>query len=344
MRIAAFFLIFTLIVFTAGYLLNIETYLLYHFMVIMLTVAGLTKLSIIYARKLGFVDSPSVRKMHKNPTPSIGGMVFIPIALISWLIKMSDSVDEKVLSLSFSILLIFILGLIDDRKPISHRIKLPLQILASVIVIHYWNFIPLDFGGAFGINTVGNIWGWLLMIAFFQFTINAINYMDGINGLLGGYLVLVFSFLYLWSGSIDLMEIKHLLASMIAGILAFLYFNFRRTAETFMGDAGSTVLGLIAATATTRIIQIVPKSSISLGAIDYTIPAFFIFVIIFWYPLFDSLQVYTRRVIRGNSPFIADRLHVHHWLMLKTNKNHLLSSLYIIGITAAVLFGMSLSL
>ena len=338
MRIAAFFLIFTLIVFTAGYLLNIETYLLYHFMVIMLTVAGLTKLSIIYARKLGFVDSPSVRKMHKNPTPSIGGMVFIPIALISWLIKISDSVDEKVLSLSFSILLIFILGLIDDRK------KLPLQILASVIVIHYWNFIPLDFGGAFGINTVGNIWGWLLMIAFFQFTINAINYMDGINGLLGGYLVLVFSFLYLWSGSIDLIEIKHLLASMIAGILAFLYFNFRRTAETFMGDAGSTVLGLIAATATTRIIQIVPKSSISLGAIDYTIPAFFIFVIIFWYPLFDSLQVYIRRVIRGNSPFIADRLHVHHWLMLKTNKNHLLSSLYIIGITAAVLFGMSLSL
>ena len=129
MRIARFFLIFTLIVFTAGYLLNIETYLLYHFMVIMLTVAGLTKLSIIYARKLGFVDSPSVRKMHKNPTPSIGGMVFIPIALISWLIKMWDSVDEKVLSLSFSILLIFILGLIDDRKPISHRIKLLLQLM-----------------------------------------------------------------------------------------------------------------------------------------------------------------------------------------------------------------------
>ena len=90
--------------------------------------------------------------------------------------------------------------------------------------------------------------------------------MDGINGLLGGYLVLVFSFLYLWSGSIDLIEIKHLLASIIAGILAFLYFNFRRTAETFMGDAGSTALGLIAATATTRIIQIVPKSSISLYA------------------------------------------------------------------------------
>ena len=313
-------------------------------MVVMLTVASLTKLSIIYARKLGIVDKPSVRKIHKNPTPSIGGMVFIPISLISWLIKMSDNIDEKVLSLSFSILLMFLLGLIDDRKPISHKIKLPLQILASVIVIHFWNFIPLDFGGAFGINTVGQFWGWILMIAFFQFTINAINYMDGINGLLGGYIVLVFSFLYLWAGSIDSFEIKNILASMTAGVIAFLYFNFRRTAETFMGDAGSTALGLIAATATTRIIQLVPISSFSLGEIDYIIPAFFIFVIIFWYPLFDSLQVYARRIIRGNSPFIADRLHIHHWLMLKTNKNHLLSSIYIIGITAAVLFGMSLSL
>ena len=310
----------------------------------MSVVAGLTKLAIIYARKFGIVDNPSVRKIHNQPTPSIGGMVFIPIALISWLIKMSHFIDEKVLSLSFSILLMFVLGLIDDRKPLSHKIKLPLQVLASVIVIHFWNFIPLNFGGAFGIDTVGDIWGWILMIAFFQFTINAINYMDGINGLLGGYIVLVFSFLYLWAGSIDSFEIKNILASMTAGILAFLYFNFRRTAETFMGDAGSTALGLIAATATTRIIQLVPVSSISLGEIDYIIPAFFIFVIIFWYPLFDSLQVYTRRIMRGNSPFIADRLHVHHWLMLKTNKNHLLSSLYIIGITAAVLFGMSLNL
>jgi len=344
MRLFVFFIVFAFILYWAGNLLNIESYLLYLFFAVMLATAVLTKLAIIYAKKFGVVDTPSARKIHKHPTPSIGGMVFIPIALISWLIKMSDSIDEKVMSLSFSILLMYILGIIDDRKPLSHKIKLPLQILASVIVIHFWNFIPLDFGGAFGINIVGNIWGWVLMIAFFQFTINAINFMDGINGLLGGYIVLVFSFLYLWSGSIDSLEIKNILASMTAGVIAFLYFNFRRTAETFMGDAGSTVLGLIAATATTRIIQIVPKSSISLGEIDFTIPAFFIFVIIFWYPLFDSLQVYTRRILRGNSPFIADRLHVHHWLMMKTNKNHLLSSLYIIGITAAVLFGMALSL
>ena len=344
MRLIVFFLVFVLIVFLAGTVLNVDSILLYHFLVIILATLGLTKLGIIYAKKFGIVDTPSVRKIHKYPTPSIGGMVFIPIALISWIIKMSESIDEKVMSLSFSILLMYILGIIDDRKPLSHKIKLPLQILASVIVIHFWNFIPLNFGGAFGINTVGNIWGWILMIAFFQFTINAINFMDGINGLLGGYIVLVFSFLYLWSGSLGSLEIKNILASMTAGVIAFLYFNFRRTAKTFMGDAGSTVLGLIAATATTRIIQIVPTSSISLGNIDYIIPHFFIFVIIFWYPLFDSLQVYTRRILRGNSPFIADRLHVHHWLMLKTNKNHLLSSLYIIGITAAVLFGMALNL
>ena len=325
------------------YTLNIENTLLWNFFITINSTLALTYLAINYAKKKGFLDKPSIRKIHKKPTPSVGGLVFVPIAILSWVFKLDDF-DEKTVALITSVLFMYFLGAIDDRRPISFRIKLPLQVLASIIVIHFWNFIPLDFGGAFGINSVNNIWGWILMIAFFQFTINAVNYMDGINGLLGGYFVVIFSFLYFWSGAIEEPTVRDLLSSFVATLCAFLFFNFRRKAKTFMGDSGSTVLGLIAATATTRIIQIVPETSVSIGNIDAMIPAFFIFVVIFWYPVFDSLQVYTRRILRGNSPFIADRLHVHHWLMLKTNKNHLLSSLIIIGYTAALVFGMSLSL
>jgi len=95
MRLVVFFIVFAFILFIAGNVLFIESYLLYHFFAVMLATAGLTKLGIIYAKKFGIIDTPSVRKIHKYPTPSIGGMVFIPIALISWLIKMSDSIDEK---------------------------------------------------------------------------------------------------------------------------------------------------------------------------------------------------------------------------------------------------------
>ena len=101
-----------------------------------------------------------------------------------------------------------------------------------------------------------------------------------------------------------------------------------------MGDTGSTVIGLIAAMTTARIIGKQPN--IDLGTQD--IPTFFMLVAVFWYPLFDSLQVYVRRMSRGNSPFVADRSHLHHHLMARTDKNHVLSSVIVIGITLLGVF------
>jgi UDP-GlcNAc:undecaprenyl-phosphate GlcNAc-1-phosphate transferase len=113
----------------------------------------------------------------------------------------------------------------------------------------------------------------------------------------------------------------------VAGVLGFLVFNFRKSARTFMGDTGSTVIGLIAAMSTARIIGNQPQLELTNGTL---IPTFFMLVAVFWYPLFDSLQVYVRRLSRGNSPFVADRSHVHHVLLHLTNKNHLLTSVLII--------------
>ena len=93
-----------------------------------------------------------------------------------------------------------------------------------------------------------------------------------------------------------------------------------------MGDTGSTVIGLIAAMTTARIIDKEP--SIELGT--QSIPTFFMMVAVFWYPLFDSLQVYARRIRRGNSPFAADRLHFHHKLLVIWDSNHIKSTLTII--------------
>ena len=172
-----------IIVIFLKYTLNIQNTLLWNFFITINSTLALTYFAIKYAKKNGILDNPSIRKIHKKPTPSVGGLVFVPLAILSWVFKLDDF-DEKTIALITSVLFMYFLGAIDDRRPISFRIKLPLQVLASIIVIHFWNFIPLDFGGAFGINSVNNIWGWILMVAFFQFTINAVNYMDGINGLL----------------------------------------------------------------------------------------------------------------------------------------------------------------
>ena len=297
---------------------------------VFLAVVVVTPMGIAYAKRTGKLDKPSMRKIHKEPTPSIGGHVFIPAAFIGWWILV-DEIDAKVLSLTISAAILYVLGIIDDAQNLSHKVKLPIQVAASTFVIYTWNLIPLDFGGAFGIHLVHSWWGWILMLAFFQFTINAINYTDGVNGLLGSYTVISFSFLAWFTHLGTYPHMATLLLTMAAGVLGFLVFNFRKTAHTFMGDTGSTVIGLIAAMTTARIIGKQPQLELTNGTL---IPSFFMLVAVFWYPLFDSLQVYVRRLSRGNSPFVADRSHLHHKLLAATDKNHLL----VTGIIAGVLF------
>ncbi|MBM3453668.1 MAG: undecaprenyl/decaprenyl-phosphate alpha-N-acetylglucosaminyl 1-phosphate transferase [Bacteroidetes bacterium] len=300
---------------------------------VFLSVVVITPFGIAYARKTGKLDKPSIRKIHKEPTPSIGGHVFVPAAFVGWWLLVPE-IDSKVLSLIASAAILYVMGIIDDARSLSHKIKLPIQVAASTLVIYVWDLLPLNFGGAFGIHLVHSWWGWILMLAFFQFTINAINYTDGINGLLGGYTVVTFGFLAWFTQSGDYPHMSHLLVTMLVAIVGFLIYNFRPQAKTFMGDTGSTVIGLIAAMTTARIIGKQP--SIDLGT--QSIPTFFMLVAVFWYPLFDSLQVYIHRISRGNSPFVADRSHLHHHLMAWTDKNHVLSSGIIIGITLLGVF------
>ena len=295
---------------------------------VFLSVVVITPFGIAYARKTGKLDKPSMRKIHTDPTPSIGGHVFVPAAFIGWWLLVPE-IDSKVLSLTASAAILYVMGIFDDAGHLSHKIKLPIQMAASALVIYVWDLMPLNFGGALGIHLVHSWWGWILMLAFFQFTINAINYTDGLNGLLGGYTVVTFGFLAFFTQGGNFPLMTPLLTAMVVAIAGFLIYNFRPQAKTFMGDTGSTVIGLIAAMTTARIIGNQPNIEIG----TQSIPTFFMMVAVFWYPLFDSLQVYVRRISRGNSPFVADRSHLHHHLMARTDKNHVLSSGIVIGLT-----------
>ncbi|MEN9939448.1 MAG: hypothetical protein RIR61_255 [Bacteroidota bacterium] len=300
---------------------------------VFLAVVAFTPMGIAYAKRTGKLDKPSMRKIHKDPTPSIGGHIFIPAAFIGWWVLVPE-IDAKVISLTISAAILYFIGIIDDARNLSHRVKLPFQVAASTLVIYTWNLLPMDFGGAFGIHLVHSWWGWVLMLAFFQFTINAINYTDGVNGLLGSYTLISFGFLAWFTQGGMYPHMSPLLLTVAAGVLGFLIFNFRKTARTFMGDTGSTVIGLIAALTTARFIGKQSQLELTNGTL---IPTFFMLVAVFWYPLFDSLQVYVRRLSRGKSPFVADRSHVHHKLLAATDKNHLLVTVIISGVLFLVM-------
>ena len=122
-----------------------------------LLVLGLTPVVRNYAIKKGRLDAPSARKVHTVPTPRIGGHVFVPIILSSWAIyaltgPILQHQPKYIVSLLVSVTILFAIGLIDDFQDLSHRIKLPFQFLASGIVIYYWDLVPMDMGGVFGIQ------------------------------------------------------------------------------------------------------------------------------------------------------------------------------------------------
>ena len=124
------------------------------------------------------------------------------------------------------------------------------------------------------------------MLFFFQFTINALNYTDGVNGLLGGYTLITFSFITVWAYFEEVIRIWPLTFLLSAGVLGFLYFNFRKQAKTFMGDGGSTVIGLIASIVTARMIQVnPPRRTQSLAKPNTPSQPFFVFVLFLVPPL-----------------------------------------------------------
>lgn len=298
-------------------------------------VLAITPNIITYALKINWVDQPNGRKLHTKPTPSIGGLVLIPSIVITWIIFSVPEASiehESFIALLVAIIILYLVGLYDDRWPLSHRIKLPIQLILSASLIQAMDILPLDFNGVLGIGVVDGWWGFLLTLFFFLFTINAVNFIDGINGLLGTYVVITLSVLGIVFLALDINPgMAWLMLVMASGTMAYLFFNFRKTAKTFMGDAGSTVIGLIIATAVSMWLS----RSHSIG----TMPSFFFVAVLFWYPLIDSLMVYIRRMLRGKSPFKADNGHIHHLLLKRLSPNHIVITL-VISLTTVVLIGL----
>ena len=194
--------------------------------------------------------------------------------------------------------MMFIIGLIDDLFDVSPRLKFVVLFFASLLV--YFQGIHID--------TLGNYFGYeaalplflLFPFSFFAITglTNAFNLIDGLDGLSGSIgLIILTTFLFIGIANGDTLIIT-LSSSFIAALLAFLFFNWN-PAQIFMGDSGSLTLGFVI-------------SILSILSLQYATPTSVIFIVAV--PLLDTFIVMTRRIQRGQSPFKADKNHLHHFL------------------------------
>ncbi len=273
------------------------------FLITYITIPSVIKLA--YQKKL--LDIPDSRKVHVQAIPSLGGIgIFIGV-LISFTLFCSLNSFETYKYILTAYLVLFFVGIKDDLLPMPASKKFIIQILIAILIA-YGGIRISTLHGLFGIYDLPIIVSYFLTVLFIVGVTNAYNLIDGVDGLaggLGGIGCTTLGILLLW-----VQEYNYaILAFAITGsLLAFLRYNFAKyPKKTFMGDGGSLLLGLTITILSIRFIE-APNT---LEILNISSPIGIVTGIIF-IPVYDTLRVFTLRILNGQSPFQPDKSHIHH--------------------------------
>lgn len=268
--------------------------------------------SIIFTSlKYGLFDKNDLyRKNHKRNISRLGGLAIVGSFIISILLFSSIINFQEANFLIASCIILSALGLKDDVYGTNTSTKFVLQIIVAFILVFFGAFRLTSLYGVLGIGNMAPLWGGLFSIALIIFLNNAFNLIDGIDGLAGGigiFTSLTFGVLFSLMGQIPYAFIAFALAGAIGGFLKYNWFP----AKIFMGDTGALIIGLISAALAIKFIE-VNKFTGNNHPAFYSAPAIAVSILIV--PIFDSLRVFTVRILKGGSPFKGDRNHIHHRL------------------------------
>lgn len=261
------------------------------------------------ARRFKLYDKPNERKVHTMPVSSLGG---IAIFMACWggVILLSDAFGAGAWKWIFAgALLMFGIGLADDLLDLPAWQRLVIQwFAASCLYFGGWQVQWLE--GLLQMGIVPEIVEYGFSVFIVMLLVNAWNLIDGVNGLAGSLALLatlIYGGLFLLIGATT----EALIALGLAGgLLAFLRFNFGYQARIFMGDNGSTVIGFSMAAFAMRLCNL-DLSDYGWHLSHSIILAMCLQLI----PVVDLVKVATLRVLRGQSPFHADKTHIHHQLL-----------------------------
>lgn len=292
-------------------------------------------INLAYQKNL--LDQPNERKVHVQLIPSLGGIgIFIGV-LISFTLFCSLGSLEAYKYILTSYLILFFMGVKDDLLPMAASKKLVIQICVAALIA-YGGVRITSLHGLLGIEELPIIVSYLLTIVFIVGITNAYNLIDGIDGLAGGLGGIGCTTLGLLLLYVQEYNYAILAFAITGSLIAFLRYNFGKYPnKIFMGDAGSLLLGL---TITILSIQFI-ESPKALSALNISSPIGIIVGIIF-IPTYDTLRVFTIRILKGQSPFQPDKSHIHHEF-LRSKVGHLQTSILLwIGnvliISAVLLF------
>ena len=276
------------------------------------------------ALSLGFIDQPGRDRLHRKPTPLLGGVAITSAILLpsilamvlarvwsvtgapDWLPKelavhIPGAVEKTPLALVIlaGCALLHVVGLIDDRKHLGPWLKLAAQILAACAVVFIGGLRLLEMTGE-PFSSIASIL-WLVLIT------NAFNFLDNIDGLSAGVAAICSAALLTAAAASGQLFVAGWLCLVLGASLGFLVFNFP-PAKIFMGDAGSLVLGFMLG-----VLSIL--TTYYRGGSSGVLYSVFVPVVLLAVPLYDTLSVVLIRIRSRRNPMIGDQRHFSHRLL-----------------------------
>lgn len=287
-----------------------------------------------FAYKVGAIDVPKdARRMHKTPTPRLGGLAIFIGFMISVILFVPIRGDREMQSILLGAVIIVVLGVVDDIMALPAMFKFVVQIVAALFPT--MNGVVVQAVSNPNIFSSEPYWvlDWLsvpVTVLWIVAVTNSVNLIDGLDGLANGVSAISATTVLVIALLASEAQVALVMAALVGASVGFMPYN-QNPAKMFMGDTGATFLGYILATMS---IQGLFKF--------YAVISFVVPFLILGLPIFDTAFAFTRRIAHGQSPMHADRSHIHHRLIdMGLNQKQAVATLYVIsailGLSAVVL-------
>ena len=279
------------------------------------------------------VDNPDARKLQHTPVPVLGGVaVFFGVVIaIGCMSSVVDCSGLPVVIMAMMAMLYT--GTMDDILSLSPGLRFVIEIVVVLLLIFVCGYCIDDFHGLWNIGRFSYWYAVPLTVVAAVGIINAINLVDGVNGLSSGYCImacLIFGTLFFLAGEAPMT----ILAAVSVGALIpfFLHNVFGKTSKMFIGDGGTLVMGVVMSVFVIAILQngsrVAAYVNPNVGLVPFTLAVLSV-------PVFDTLRVMSTRILKGTSPFRPDKTHLHH-MFIDLGCSHVATTLAILGVNMFV--------
>lgn len=273
------------------------------------------------------VDNPDARKIQKVPTPVLGGIaVFFGMILSMTVTGLFYETSSLFAIMGLLVIMVYV-GTMDDILSLSPYIRFLIEIIVILLLIFCNHYSLNDFHGLWGIGDISECISIPLTVFVCVGIMNAINLIDGVNGLCSGFCIMacaVFAGAFIWG---DDKEAASLAVLSVGALIPFFFHNvFGLKSKMFLGDGGSLLMGTVISSFVIGALNtnspLAEKVDPNFGLIPFAIAILAI-------PIFDTLRVMSRRIMKGKSPFSPDKTHLHH-LLFDMGFSHIGTTMFII--------------